>query len=317
MAESETPAPPLRWAWGDAAQKAAWHRYWLHDVGHGLLGLALYYGVKPYPLRWISAIGAWVGETVGPRRGPAWDRRARANIARLRPDLDVEATTRTMWRNIGRSMLEFSALDRLWTGKTVRFVGEEHLLAVKRAGQPRILLLLHLGNWELPGALLYLLDEPVREFYQPPRNRFERFIARRARRSVQDKLLLPNPADTLRGIRFLAKPEGALVIAGDEFIDGRVRGPFFGRPPRMDGNLGFAARIAIKTGAAIIPMYALREEGVRFAVHFEPPVAIAESGTLDQRIEQTALNIDAAIGPIILAHLDQWLMLHDLRFDRD
>lgn len=317
MADTKEAPPPLRWAWGDAAQKKAWHRYWVHDVIHGLLGLALHYGVKPYPVRAISAVGAWAGETLGPKRGPAWDRRARGNIARLRPDLNADAATRTMWRNIGRSMMEFSALDRLWRGKSVRFIGERHLLDAKAAARPRILLMLHLGNWELPGPTLPLLGEDYRHFYQPPRNRFERFIATRARRSIRDKLLYPDPAGTLRGVRYLARSEGTLVIAADEFTDGRVQGPFFGRAPRIDGNIGFAARMAIKTGAVIIPAYALRSEGDGFTVHFEPPIEPVEGESVDARIEATALAINAAIEPIILAHLDQWLMLHDLRFDRD
>jgi KDO2-lipid IV(A) lauroyltransferase len=316
MADRQERAPPLRWAWGDAAKKAAFHRYWVHDLVHGLLGLGLYYGVKPYPVAFISAIGARVGEVIGPRRGPTWDRRARENIARLRPDLDVEVTVRTMWRNVGRAMMEFSALDRLWRGRMVRFIGEEHLLAAKRAAKPRILLLLHLGNWELPGGVLHLLDEPFLHFHQPPRNRFERFIARRARKSVHDNLLFPNPADTLKGVRYLAKGQGSLVIAADEFIDGRVHGPFFGREPRIDGNIGFVARMASKTGAMVIPAYAIRRDGTQFDLHFEQPIEAPAEGSTEEKIIRMAVAINAAIEPIILAHLDQWLMLHDLRFDR-
>lgn len=315
MADKQERAPPLGWAWGDAEEKAAFRRYWVHDVFHGLLGLGLYYGVKPYPIGVISAVGARVGEAIGPKRGPTWHRRARENIARLRPDLDVDVVTRTMWRNIGRSMMEFSALDRLWRGKTVRLIGEDHLLAAKRAGRPRILLMLHLGNWELPGGILHLLDEPFLHFHQPPRNRFERFIAQRARKSVHGNLLFPTAADTLKGVRYLSQGRGSLVIAADEFIDGRVHGPFLGREPRLDGNIGFAARMALKTGAVIIPAYAIRAEGIQFDIHFEPALEAAAGGSAGARIHRTALAINAAIEPIVLAHLDQWLMLHDLRFD--
>lgn len=316
MPDAET-APPLSWARGDPAQRKAWRRYWIDDVVHGMLSILLYYGVKPLPIALRSAIGGWAGRTLGPWRGPAWDRRARANFARLRPDLDVDVATRAMWSNIGRSMIEFSALATLRSGKRSRIFGAEHLVAAKEAKRPRVMLMPHIGNWELTGPVVFLLGDEGMHFYQPPRNRFERFISRRARRSVADKLLLPTPADTRRGFRLLSGGEATLVIAIDEFIRGRVQGPFLGRPHRLDGNIGFAARMAVKADALLIPVYTVRVDGSRFEIHIEPPFEPSTGGTADENIAATADAINAAVEPIILEHLDQWLMLHDLRFDQD
>lgn len=74
--------------------------------------------------------------------------------------------------------------------------------------------------------------------------------------------------------------------------------------------------MALQTGAVVIPAYVICREGTQFDLHFEPAIEVAAGTVRQERIERTALAINAAIEPIILSHLDQWLVLHDLRFDR-
>jgi Kdo2-lipid IVA lauroyltransferase/acyltransferase len=306
---------------GDPRIRAEGRRYWLQDTLHGGIGAALHHLLRLAPIDLCSGIGARLGPVLGPLRNRSWDRRARANVRRLRPHLpdgEVDRVVRTMWANIGRSMFEFSVLRRLYRGDRVRFVGGEHLRAVQQSGRPRIILQLHLGNWELTGALLVLhLNEPVRQFYQLPRNRFDARIAARVRRQFRDELIPPTPAGMRIARRFLAERRGSVVIAGDELVRGRVQAPTFGRVLRDDANLLFAARLAIATGAAIIPAFTLRTEGAWFEHRLEAPIEPADSGDRDADVRATAARLDAAITPIVLAHLDQWLMLHDLRLDRD
>lgn len=296
-------------------------RYWISDSIHGLIGVLLISLFRLMPIDVASAAGAWAGRRLGPARGPAWDRRARENFARLRPDLDtpakIDAAVTTMWGNIGRSMLEFACLERLYRGDRVRFFGSEHLQAARDSGRPRILLLLHLGNWELGFGLLPLLGEPFLQVYLPPRNRFEDKLAFRARKQIRTSMIAASPAAAMAAHSFLIKGRGSVMMAADDFVRGRVQAPFFGRPPCSDGNLGHAARLALMTDAVLLPVYVVRTGGVHFEHHITPAITPVRSGDRAADIAATVLLLDAAIEPIIRAHLDQWLMLHDLRFDQD
>ena len=70
----------------------------------------------------------------------------------MRPDEADEASTDAamtrLWRNVGRTMAEFSVLDRLWAAGRIAVAGLEHLDAARATGTPLMFLGVHLGNWE-------------------------------------------------------------------------------------------------------------------------------------------------------------------------
>jgi lauroyl/myristoyl acyltransferase len=66
----------------------------------------------------------------------------------------------------------------------------------------------------------------------------------------------------------------------------------------------------------VLPLYIVREAGARFTLHAGPEptdwaahLEAARRGHPEPGIE--ALN--AAVEPVVRAHLDQWFMLHELR----
>ena len=84
----------------------------------------------------------------------------------------------------------------------------------------------------------------------------------------------------------------------------------------MDGNLARVVRLARMAGASVVPAYAVRTEGARFAVRFLPAVAMHETGDRDADLRRNMAALDAAVTPAVLAYLDQWYMLLDFRMDR-
>ena len=70
------------------------------------------------------------------------------------------------------------------------------------------------------------------------------------------------------------------------------------------------------TGAAVIPAYCLRiDDSARFKVQFLPPLALAATGDRNADIAENMKRLDAAIAPVIQAHLDQWYFALDFEFD--
>jgi KDO2-lipid IV(A) lauroyltransferase len=307
-------APPFGWRLGTPEQRLAWRRYWLRDTGVGLGDMAMHYAMKLGTIDSCSAAGALLGRALGPA-ARARARRARMAARRLRPELSdaqLEAFLERMWANVGRTMGEFSVQRRLWRSDRVSVVGRENFEAARAAGRARIYIGLHLGNWELLGPKLLTLGEDLIEFYQPPANRYRRWIADHTRRQFEDLLLPPGPASAQRAFRFLADRKGALVMFVDEFMRGDVQAPTLGRPLNLKGNLANAARFAVLTDALILPIYGLRVGGAHFRMHILEPVDLPAQGNgVDLAANVRAL--DQLIEPIILANLEQWYMLHELR----
>ena len=321
MADASRPWPP---AGGWAARSWAsfrplflqWRRYWLRDPLLGFLNLALTRGLRQLPLDWVSAIGGFLGVANQRYRYQAQTDRAQRAYLKLSPAGasvgEAEAAVERLYNHVGRAMLEFAVLDRLWPEGRIAVAGAEHLIAARQAGEPVIIMGLHLGNWETIGPSMIGLGIGFHAIYQPQRNRFDDRIARRARERYGAILLRPGIAATRAAHRHLAQARGVLLIYGDDERRGYVNAPLFGREVRPRANILNVVRFAWASGATVIPAYALRLGGARFRVTYLPPVALAPPGNDHAAaLAENVARLDRMMTPLVRAHLDQWYMLLD------
>jgi len=285
----------------------------------GPLNMSIHYGLRMLPIDACSAVGAALG-AFAQIRLPAKDANAREVWRRTRPEADqatVDAAMRRLWRNVGRTMAEFSVLDRMWDAGRIEIVGQENIDLARGSGRPLIGLGLHLGNWETIGVALLKLGFSGGSIYVPPDNRFDQVIAARARRRISPEgALLARPNAAAEAYIMLTKKKQQIVIYADELSRGRVWGPAFGRALRVNGNIGNAVRLARLSNALIIPLYSERlGEQARFRVNVLPPVDLVDTGDRDADLLTNIGKIDALIDPIIRSHLDQWFFALDFKFD--
>jgi Kdo2-lipid IVA lauroyltransferase/acyltransferase len=316
----EVQSPPARWT-GLRPQLRQWRRYWLRDPLFGGLDFALHHGARMLPTQWCSAIGGRLGILNARYRYQRVRERAQLVYLRLLGDRaaprDAEAAIMRLFHNVGRVMLEFSVLDRLWADGHIAVAGSEHLLAARAAGKPVILMGLHLANWEVIGPSLIGLGQRGFKFiYQPPRSRFEHQLALAARQRYGAVMLRPGVAAARIARRLLVDGRGVLLIYADDERNGRIGAPLFGRPIPPRANLLNIVRLAWASGAVVIPVYAERLDGARFRVTYLAPVELAPEGEdLGARLIENVHRLDRVITPLVLARLDQWYMLLEYRDD--
>ena len=140
---------------------------------------------RALPLDRASALGGWIGRTVGP-----WlpnNARARHNLTRAFPEkgrAEIDAILRGMWDNLGRTIAEYPHLEQIGRER-IEVVGIEHVDALRDDGKPAIIFSAHLANWEFPAiappthgidsAVLYRTPHsPARSMPVPPPSRFAR-----------------------------------------------------------------------------------------------------------------------------------------------
>jgi Kdo2-lipid IVA lauroyltransferase/acyltransferase len=286
----------------------------------GLVKTGMHYGMRLLPIDWCSAVGAMGGKTA-PARYRESDERARGVFRRLRPEAAdpawLDAAMNRLWCNIGRTMAEYSIIDRLWYAGRIQVEGLDHVDAARKSGRPTIVFGLHLGNWELMGPALVLSGYPTSSVYLEPDNPFELRIVIKVRERYGMGLVHPNAQATRNALRLLQKNQEIFGIYNDEFVRNRVHAPAFGRKLQPTGNIAYTARLAQMTNAMVIPSYCVRiGERARFKVTFLPPVDMVDTGNRDADVLENIRRMDAVIDPIIKANLDQWYYVLDLDLDK-
>ena len=296
---------------------SAWRRYWLRDPFLGGLDFAIHYGCRWLPVDWCSALGGVLGVLNGRYRYKTQSNRACRSYERLsgRGAGDADSAVVRLFDGVGRTMLEFSVLDRLWAAGRIAVVGAEHLLNARTAGKPVIVMGLHLGNWEVIGPTIAALGLRGFNFiYQPPRSRFEHRIAVAARQRYGAVLLGQGVTGARAARRHLVDQRGVLLIYVDEERDGYVQAPMFGRPVPKRANLLNVIRLAWTSGAAVIPVFVERLDGCRFRINCLPAVELEPAGDNGAAaLVQNMRRLDRIITPVVLARLDQWYMLLEHR----
>jgi KDO2-lipid IV(A) lauroyltransferase len=190
----------------------------------------------------------------------------------------------------------------------IRVDGGEHWEAADRSGRGTLVVSGHLGNWELLGAYLATGRRPVHVLHHPfEEARLDRLVGRiRERAGVH-----PIAARTSIAAGFRVLREGEILGI---LIDRVPRGSavtcrFFGRECRTAPG---AVRLALRSGALVIPA-ALWEDGRRgFRLRFWPPIETTDgSGGSERRIAELTRALTAKIEEMIREAPGQWPWFYD------
>lgn len=218
-------------------------------------------------------IGAWTARLVFALRVPARAHLER-NLARLLGpghEAEIVPTARAAFENFALSLADFLRLGRRGPRgleAVIEVQGAEHLDAARRSGRGVILLSAHLGSWELGAAWLAGTGAPVHLVARPHPSRWvERFYARR-RGACGVGLLTGRPL-------WLA---AAGVLRRGEWIAIMVDRRASDRAEPAHAAVGaWAASLARRTGALVLPGVIVRLPGRRFAACFDRPREAAEA----------------------------------------
>jgi len=267
------------------------------------------------PWRLGVALGGWVG-WMAYSLLPGARRRALAHVAIAFPDGAGDAGQRAIARrsfvNLGRSAFEVLMLSRRSHPPIERLCaveGEERLKAALAAGRGVIFLTGHFGNWELMAALVtrrgYPASVVATPVYDPRLDRL--LVDARARHGVHT-ISRGSPSAArhlLSGLRRNAIL--GMLIDQDTDVDG-VFVPFFDRPAYTPSG---PAALALKTGAAVIFGFILREGASRHRLILQGPIELIRTGDPARDIRENTARFTREIEQWIRSHPDHWVWMHN------
>ncbi len=279
-----TPVPIWLAATAQLRDRLAWLPYALADVCARTL---------PRPL--LETVARAAARLAFALRVPA-RARLEANLARVlgaaghpdapgaarppgRASAAVRRTAREAFEEFALTFLDFLTLSRLARPALERGIvvsGAEHLAHARGTGRGVIVLSVHAGNWEWGAAWLASRGTPVRVVARPHASaKVERFFARRRAAWGVSRLcgrpLWRDASDALRRSEWVA-------LMGDRPSHG-ARGSL----------CAWAAALARRTGAIVLPAAMTRLPDGRYLASFEPPLdaaACAAVGFRDVMLRQ-------------------------------
>jgi KDO2-lipid IV(A) lauroyltransferase len=218
---------------------------------------------------------------------------------------------RRVYCNLGHQLAEFCQMSSYTPDiaqSLVRYEGLDNYLAARERGKGVLVLTGHLGAWELSsfhhslmgypmGLVIRRLDNPLVDAFV---NRIRCLHGNRVihKDDFARGLIASMRAGETVGILMdtnMTPPQGVFV-------------PFFGR---MAATASGLARVALKTGAAVVPGFLLWEESEqRYVLHFGPRIALVDTGDSEADAIANTANFTAVIESYIRQYPDQWLWLH-------
>lgn len=298
-----------------SAERRRFMREWITKPIGYLMDLIGHLALKLLPIDVCSNVGAFLGRVVMKTKHKGAVANIRRNLDIILPDASVAEKETILTRNcenLGRLMTEFSVLTRICRDEErVKIVGLEAVLQTAKSS-PIVLIVLHLGNWEVLSSISKRIGMPFHTFFLPLDNPVERWVTARVRQKLGANLLPEGMLGIGPALQIL-KQGGVVSLLCDEAFAGEIRGPLFGRPAHLKGNLALATRLARRTGAKLCILNTVRQEAANFECHFSPMITLP--GQHDARVDEDMLNdvrfVNALVEPIVKRHLDQWYYLHE------
>lgn len=218
---------------------------------------------------------------------------------------------RAMTRSLGWMAAEFARFPR-YTKETIADTivldGHENFLAGLHRGNGVLFLTGHIGAWELSSFAHALYGYPLHYMARPLDHPRVDALVNRYRGLSGNQPIFKN--ESARAMLKILKEGGTIGILADQntmreegvFVD------FFGTPACTTTGL---ARVALHTGAAVVPGYAVWDEQLdKYRLRFEPPLELIRTGDTERDVAASTQLFARALEKVIRKYPEQWVWIH-------
>lgn len=228
---------------------------------------------------------------------------------RWRRYLDAERVVVTV-------VLNYYDMVRLWTVDRDRVLelfeveGWDYLEEALSRGEGLIVLSAHVGNFNVvasyPAAAAGYHTAVIAERVEPPAL-FDYVAGLRSGIGID---VIPPGSEAIRPILRLLRQNGILLLAGDRDVVGHgAMQEFFGEPAALPVG---PVLLAMRTRAALLPVFTLRRRGKPSIVHIAPPIDLVRSGDWEADLQHNHQLMARALERMIAVDPGQWAVLQQV-----
>jgi KDO2-lipid IV(A) lauroyltransferase len=225
--------------------------------------------------------------------------------------VEREAILRSEYRNLGYLLAEFCQMPGYTAERAsafIRYEGLENYLRARDRGKGVLVLTGHLGAWELSSFYHSLMGMPMGMVIRRLDNPLVDAFVNRVRCLHGNRVI--HKDDFARGLIASMRAGETVGILMDTNMTPPqgVFVPFFGV---MACSASGMARIALKTGAAVVPGFLLWEEREKkYVLRFGEELAVVDTGDSEADALANTARFTAVIEEYIRQYPEQWLWMH-------
>ncbi len=227
------------------------------------------------------------------------------------PMAEREAILRLEYRNLGLLLAEFCKMPGYTpaiASRFIRYEGLDNYLAARDRGKGVLVLTGHLGAWELSSFYHSLMGMPMGMVIRRLDNPLVDAFVNRIRCLHGNRVI--HKDDFARGLIASMRAGETVGILMDTNMTPPqgVFVPFFGVQACTASGM---ARIAARTGAAVVPGFLLWEQSEqKYVLHFGKELEVVRTGDSEQDAVVNTARFTAAIEGYIRRYPEQWLWMH-------
>jgi len=232
-----------------------------------------------------------------------------ANAFPTRSERDRRVIARAAFAHFGRllvELLKFSTLSEQEMLARVEFDGEDRARLAYAQGRGVLFFTGHFGFWELHALVHALTLEPFSVIARPLDNPYLNTLLERIRQRTGNPVIYRQ--GMMRPVMRTLQAGHGIAVLIDQHIQTRdaVYVDFFERPAATTSAI---AALALRTGAPVVPCFALPLGAGRYRMVYEHPIEPPRGDSEDAVHEFTQRCTDV-LEMYVRRHPDLWLWMH-------
>jgi len=237
---------------------------------------------------------------------------AEQNVLEAFPSRSAEERRQIVQRafvHFGRllfALLKFSTLTPEEILARVEFTGEEHVRRAQERGKGILFVTGHFGFWEIQALAHALKLRPMTVLARTLDNPHLNDLLERIRTRTGNGVVYRRR--TIRRVmRLLAEGQGVGILIDQHTLgNDAIQVEFFGRPA---ATTPVVAALALRTGASVIPLFALPTGAGRYRLMYEHPVVPPPEDS-EQRVQEFTQRCTDILEMYVRRNPELWLWMH-------
>ena len=227
----------------------------------------------------------------------------------IRSRAECRAVARDMFAHFGRLLtvlLKFSTMGPDQMLRHVDFEGQERVAAAHAQGRGVLLFTGHFGFWEINALVHALVIRPMAVLARPLDNPLLHNLLESVRTSTGNSVIYRRGA-IRRVLRALGDNQAVAVLIDQHMQSAdAIYVDFFNRPAATTSAL---AALALRTGAPVVPVFALPQPRGRFRMVYEHPVE-PPRGDDPEAIREFTQRCTDVLEMYVRRYPELWLWMH-------
>ncbi len=224
---------------------------------------------------------------------------------------EIEREVLAVFTNFAKYLgdfLRFSKYTPQFIARNFKILGKENLDKCFAWGKGVIVLSLHLGNWELGGAIVGGMNYPISAIVlEHPGKKVNDFFVRQ--RAINNVRSIPVGIQIKECFRALKRNEVVAIIGDKDYTANGIEIDFFGKKAVLPKG---PAVISIKSGAPIVCCFIVRNADNSCDMIFEEPITAQKSGDIEGDIRALMGKYVKIFEKYIREYPGQWYVFNKI-----